>query len=101
MRREAKRRGTLRTGAKTVQQRVDYRKAVLVGQTSNISFLKCGSLEALFGDHARPQATSDLSSSAAPDTAAGPGKAYHLRNGVPGKKRGVVRLHEWTVKVIG
>ena len=74
MRREAKGRGTPKAGAKTVQQRVDYRKAVLVGQTNNISFLNCGSLEALFGDHARPQATSDPSLTGPPDTARGPEK---------------------------
>lgn len=50
MRREAKGRGTLESGAKTEQQREDYRKAVLVGQTNNISFWNCGSSEALSGD---------------------------------------------------
>ena len=74
MRREAKGRGAPKAGAKTVQQRADYRKAVLVGRTNTIFLLNCGSLEALFGDHARPQATSDLSLTGAPDTARGPEK---------------------------
>ena len=74
MRREAKGRGTPKAGAKTVQQRLDYRKAVLVGQTNSISLLNCGSLEALFGDHARPQATSHPSLTSPPDTARRPEK---------------------------
>ena len=73
MRKEAKGQGTLTAGAKIEQQRVDYRKAVLVGQTNNISLWKCGSIEALSGD-ARPQATRDPSLTGPPETARGPEK---------------------------